>query len=169
MVSFRAVNHVGVILHDHRHCTHLPQCTGWDWKPPVPPPGFRLMQGEETISEGDYFLSNYNSWNRSFNAGRKVSECTGPTVLAYACKLEPPKPTFRPFKDAAEYEPFKNDWLARTDAGNRPVGGKWRPMGFCDVGIYPGGVGGVMTYKEALEQTLFINDYGDTRPFGVEE
>ena len=152
----------------HSRLYHLPDCDSWDWKPIEPPEGFRLMGNEEVIQSGDRYLNNEGNWIKSVNYGRNVAKSKTDRVLAYARKLEPPKPKFRPFKSAAEYEPFKNEWLARTNENNKVLDGKWRPVAFSDVGIYRE-FNNVMTYQEGFEKTLFINDQNETRPFGVEE
>lgn len=94
----------------HGHCSpasndsdlkHLPDCTGWNWKPPKPiepPEGYRLMAEDETIEHGDMFFQN-NEWKqtglRAITVGKSLSEYGRFKITAYARKIEQPPEGYR--------------------------------------------------------------------------
>lgn len=78
---------------------------------------------------------------------------------AYARKIEP---NYRAFANAAEYEPFAEKWIIRSEKG-RILPGAWRPVSYSDIGIYPGGGLIAIEYADAFKVLKFT----DGTPFGV--
>jgi hypothetical protein len=104
-----------------KHVTHLPDCTGWDWKPPL------------ELKEGAYYE------NASGEVVGPLSKDDGKWVCPFHCdrsavcnywfyedgsnnspqwslvkevpKPEPKEPKYRPFKSAEEFAPHKDRWL----------------------------------------------------------
>lgn len=136
---------------------HLPDCTGWDWQPPKPiepPEGYRLIREGGFVAKGDLLLANDGNWYECLSAGTAIP---GDSETAYARKIEP---QYRPFANAAEYEPFFDKVIARSEMGVIKPGG-WRPIGYSDIGIYPDV--SVMEYADAFKLLKF----NDGTPFGV--
>jgi hypothetical protein len=77
--------------------------------PIEPPPGYRLLSGDEVIADGDFYLSKNGCWFDSTSIGALVKSQIEPNnARAYARKL-PPK--YRPFKDASEFEPHRAKYV----------------------------------------------------------
>lgn len=160
------------LLHyvESRYVKYLPDCTGWDWQPPKPieqPPGYRLLLREEMVVAGDKCICPPDIVaNRGWrDASGKSIGCSAGWMIdnygitAYARKIAP---TYRPFANAAEFEPFAEKWISRSEMGViKP--GAWRPIGYCDIGVYPDCT--VMTYADAFKAIRFK----DGSPFGVPE
>lgn len=101
---------------------HLPDCDSFDWVPPKrpnAPEGWRWLEDDEKIQGEDcYWAKKYN--NGEF-ADDKASCYIGKTwirlkhLMPWAWgvvrKIEPPQPKYRPFKDAEEFKPYRDEWF----------------------------------------------------------
>ena len=101
---------------DLRNIEYLPDCTGWDWKPIEPPEGYRLMNGDEMVLDGDLYLHN-GEWKVSEAAGKAlvcnmVNKLKYDPIKAYARKSEL---KYRPFKNGDEFKPFRERWWRYKD------------------------------------------------------
>ena len=76
-------------------------------------------------------------------------------------KIEKPK-QFRPFENAAEFEPHKKRWLTHPE---NTVIGEFQVVEFNDNGIWCRGMDDLMPYKHAYEVGL---RFDDGTPFGIE-
>ena len=78
---------------------------------PDPPEGYRFKQ------EGDVFTKDALVWLDSEGRWAKtVCESNYATCGIYAVPIDPPKPQYRPFANAAEFEPYENRfWRYKDD------------------------------------------------------
>ena len=86
-------------------------------------------------------------------------------------KIEKPK-KYRPFANAAEFEPHKHKWVTRVDQSGRELSGKCAVIGFDDDGFSIGfdddgfWLGGpYFSYRDAFNRW---HSFADGTPFGVE-
>ena len=77
-------------------------------------------------------------------------------------KIERPK-QYRAFANAAEFKPYRDRWLARTDENGLRLDGEFQLDGFDDTGIWLGS--NHLSYKDALDRG---GVFDDGSPFGVE-
>jgi hypothetical protein len=139
---------------------HLPDCTGFDWEPPKPvvvPEGWRLLDEGETILDTDKW------WE-----GRYWDDMTGSSTIGkpldfrihtpVARKIEPPQPKYRPFKDGAEFKPFRDKWVKYKQSD---VGKTMLCVSFSNEGVTA--CVSFMPYKTAFDSLVFE----DGSPFGV--
>lgn len=77
-------------------------------------------------------------------------------------KIEKPK-QYRPFANAAEFEPFRDRWIRRTYNGDLSNAGCFKFHAYDDIGVYDVGVH--FTYQEMLEDG---RQFDDGTPFGIE-
>ena len=78
-------------------------------------------------------------------------------------KIEKPK-RYRPFANAAEFEPHRDKWMTHPAREVHCVG-CFSVIEYNDRGIFANGMKGVMTYQEAYDIGL---RFADGTPFGVE-
>lgn len=76
-------------------------------------------------------------------------------------KIEKPK-RYRPFANAAEFEPHKKRWLTHPE---NTVIGEFQVVEFNDNGIWCRGMDDLMPYKHAYKVGL---RFDDGTPFGIE-
>ena len=113
-------------FHGDPKIKHLPECTGWDWEPLSPekpqeaiqpPPGYRLMNPDETIRHGDMFWQD-RAWNSTgitcgeIPVGEALRKYARYRITAYARKIEP---KYRPFAGAEEFLPHRDKWFVDCD------------------------------------------------------
>lgn len=145
----------------HGHCSpasndsylkHLPDCTGWDWKPPKPiepPEGYRLLTEGEKIEHGDLFLFEGKTWQPITN----VSLYKSVHYVPHARKIEP---KYRPFANAAEFAPHRDRWLRSDD-------NLFRIGTFTNTRAWPACASIGLRFSEAFDQW----EFEDGSPFGV--
>ena len=131
--------------------TLLPDCTGYDWQPIEPPEGYRLLERDERVQDGDMYLDKTSGWC----IGDSVGSLTKKAAIAYARKLTP---KYRPFASDKE----ASDFIGMTLIGNEKA--TWAEAGFNAVG------GGMVLigderipFKDAMERYSFVGG----EPFGV--
>jgi hypothetical protein len=91
------------------------------------------------------------------------------TVKGWACKyafvLDENQPeaktVYRPFANAAEFEPYKDKWILKAYDGES-IQGQWRIIAFDDVGVFSREA--FLTYSEMFEMGY---KFSDSTPFGV--
>jgi hypothetical protein len=119
---------------------------------PDPPEGYRFKQ------EGDAFdraVAWY--WSISKQQWVKCSDNYGVFFCndIYAVPVDPPKPRYRPFANAAEFEPYRDKWWRyKTDPADR----NRRPYDFDDDGHC----------SEGWDKSLSLKVFADGTPFGIE-
>lgn len=155
---------------DGQNVTYLPDCTGFDWTPPSqvkqiePPTGYRLLGRDEVVADGDLFIKRAPAGNDyDWRTASGDSCCTvgyfvdSFEIVCFARKIEP---RYRPFANAAEFEPFAEKWICRSEMGViKP--GAWKVIGYSDKGIYSDS--SVMLYADAFDMLQFK----DGTRFGV--
>lgn len=79
---------------DEQEVKNLPDCTGFDWKPPkpmVPPEGYRLVT-EGSVVKGDRVLCVDGNWYESISIGSSIAKSLAMGVAsAFARKILPPE------------------------------------------------------------------------------
>lgn len=140
--------------------TYLPDCTGFDWKPPKPiepPEGYRFLTVGEETKDGDLFLG-LGGWSKANAVGGVVVRTDRP----YARKIE----KYRPFASAAEFFRHRNRWV-RWKANNGTVNDsiRYRVHSYSDTVVWVGSASHGKDYQEALNQL----EFEDGSPFGVKE
>jgi hypothetical protein len=144
---------------------HLPDCTGFDW---VPPPKLQLREGawyERADGKIVGPCESYKnpSWAPEANwevAGRWYSDDgKNPAPETNLVReVEPPKPKYRPFKDAEEFKRYRNEWIRYKQSD---VNKTMKCVSFSDEGVTV--CVSFMPYKTAFESLVFE----DGSPFGV--
>jgi hypothetical protein len=117
---------------------------------PDPPEGYRLKQDGDVKTDDAIFL---HPDNRTWVLVSPHT-CGWLDKAIYAVPIDPPKPQCRPFANAAEFEPYKNQWWRlKTD----PADFQKPPMSFSDhcYGSFAWGV--------AFDICVF----SDGTPFGI--
>jgi hypothetical protein len=81
-----------------------------------------------------------------------------PDDAGYDYQLPVPEPQYRPFANAAEFEPHRDRWITR---GRLP--GFWRPLGYDEAGVFSDD-------RRKIEWADLFREYQfeDGTPFGVE-
>jgi hypothetical protein len=83
---------------------------------PDPPEGWRFVElGEAYDSRAMFWSKTYCEWAR----------CGVPETwedYVYIVPIDPPKPTYRPFANAAEFEPYRDKWIKNAHGSVRRVG-----------------------------------------------
>lgn len=135
----------------------IPDCTGWDWQPPK----LQLREGawyERVDGKIVGPCSRYEG-NRPWVVSGWMYDDDGTNSIKsiqLVREVDPPKPKYRPFKNADEFKPHRERWLVCKAFGTMK-----RVCGFDDKGIwFP-----PASYQEAFEQYTF----DDGTPVGVEE
>ena len=93
-------------------------------KPVDPPPGYRLMNADETIRHGDMFWD--GEWRNTgitcgeIPVGEALKKYARYKIAAYACRIETDafkivEPKYRPFANAEEFMPHRDRWLVDND------------------------------------------------------
>ncbi len=135
---------------------HLPDCTGWDWKPPKPispPPGYRLLSDGERIEPSDLFL-----FGADWETGAQVGVFTYHLHVPHARKIEP---KYRPFANAAEFAPHRDKWFKWKNQDRHVM----RFGLYSDFVVVPACASVGSSFAEAFEKWTFE----DGSPFGVLE
>jgi len=130
----------------------------------VPPAGYRLLGRDEVVADGDLFIKRAPAGNDyDWRTASGDSCCTvgyfvdSFEIVCFARKIEP---RYRPFANAAEFEPFAEKWICRSEMGViKP--GAWKVIGYSDKGIYSDS--SVMLYADAFDMLQFK----DGTRFGV--
>ena len=121
---------------------------------PDPPEGFEIFDaqpGEIAYGMMVFLKGRSNPWK--LLDGDAVNPDPLPWVI-YARPIDPPAPTYRPFKDAAEFDPFAlKMWRLKTEAADT----RRQPSDYNDR------VHGGRSWKDSLDCKIFC----DGTPFGV--
>lgn len=115
-----------------------------------PPEGYRWKQG------GDERTDKALSWNEWDSSWVPVSPyfCDWQDNTIYAVPIDPPKPKYRPFANAGEFEPFKDRWWRyKSDE----VGLQRPPCSFCESGY------GSFTWSHVFD----VYEFAGGMPFGI--
>ena len=134
----------------------------WDWEGvyvawmpipeftplPDPPKGWRYVQAGESFDSRAKFSNRYTGeWEITTNTAYDQR-------LGYIVPIDPPEPTYRPFANAAEFDPFALKlWRLKTEAADT----RRRPSDYNDR------VHGGRSWKDSLDCKIFC----DGTPFGV--
>jgi len=149
---------------------HLPDCTGFDWKPPQrpePPAGWRWLGDDEQIQVGDHFWNRRTPGipNRAYGAGGTWGEIKH-EFDDIAWGIIRKVPTYRPFANAAEFAPHRDRWIQRSskhDTVNTIPSGCFRVTSYNDHHVWT-----CDGHPESYE-TMFKDGkkFDDGTPFGV--
>lgn len=170
---------------DCERFVYLPDCTGWDWKPLEI--SYRDRQAdwlkENGLKVGDkvkvlraptslengwqYGVSHHGHYDSAIGKVFEIEKIEDDSIWLVGVNyilpffvLQKVKVEYRPFANAAEYEPFFDKVIARYEKGVIKPGG-WKPLGYSDVGIYLSF--SLMKYENAFQCLKFK----DGTPFGV--
>lgn len=139
---------------------HLQDCTGWDWQPPKPiepPPGYRLLVNGDIVHFDDLACAN-EIWGQvhHLSVGRIYES---DKFFDMARKIEP---KYRPFANAAEFEPHCDRWIKIKDGDKTISRGTMRQrVDRYDDSFIIAPV--AYEYSEAFRRFVFA----DGTPFGV--
>ncbi len=105
---------------------HLPDCDSFDWVPPKrpnAPDGWRWLEDEEKIQEGDRY------WNKKLevpnfldsacvyvNCTCNKAKAVMPGIWGVLRKIEPPQPKCRPFT-CSELDALRGKWIVFESGG----------------------------------------------------
>lgn len=130
-------------------------------KPIEPPAGYRLLEDEEVVAQGDLYRCISRVWG-------EADSTVGRTVLAnqavfserayFARKIEP---RYRPFASAAEFSPHRDKWI-RWKNGDEHL---FRVGAFHNSVVWPACASVGTDYAKSFREWLFE----DGSPFGVLE
>jgi len=115
---------------------------------PDPPDGWRFVQAGEAFDKRAKFWSN-GKWRHTLQMDVPYSD-----GCVYIVPIKPPEPQYRPFANAAEFEPYRDKWVLE---GSR----KCRPTVYCDTFVEVNGT----TYE--WDEALLVLKLTDGTPFGV--
>jgi hypothetical protein len=169
------------LLSSREEVTHLPDCTGWDWKPE---PTYSELLAKCGLKVGDRVKvtgkTNPEGWNTRWNANMDlligqtgiIEEATkrGSFYLLnwyFPCtSLQKVEAEYRPFKDAEEFKPHRDRWLRRVSTSDRELklSGAWRHFGYEDDGIWINSTRRI-SWTMLLEDSYKFDDDGS--PCGV--
>ena len=147
---------------------HLPDCTGFDWKPPTrpsPPAGWRWLGDDEPIQKDDHFWNRRTPGipDRAYGAGESwgaIKHEFDDIAWGIIRKVQ----TYRPFANAAEFAPHRDRWIQRTyNNADYPKAGCYSAAAYDDRGIWTS-EGHRLTYDEMFSQGRLFDD---GTPFGV--
>jgi len=119
------------------------------------PDGWRLVvKGDAFDKRAKILIGSY--WETTNNNRNYTKDGV------YIVPIDPPKPTYRPFANAAEFEPFKNMWwMYKANGQNRNE--QCPPIRFNDRWH------GNDSWERSFEAKVFINGTPEGLPFGVKE
>jgi hypothetical protein len=142
------------------HWDSLADCVAWcptsdlpKFTPiPDPPEGYRWIDQERDKPKRQDDLY----WSET---GKSWKECVvGADSFcrddAYARRIEPPKPQYRPFANAAEFEPYEDDWV-------------WEESRKCKVTVYCDSFLEVNYRTYGWDEALERLKKADGTPFGI--
>jgi hypothetical protein len=148
---------------------HLPDCTGFDW---VPAPKLQLREGawyerkdgkivgpcevdrEQPNDHGYKWTA--TPWRYRDDGSNLVTE--DQWLVREVEPPQPPQPKYRPFKDGAEFKPFRDKWVKYKQSD---VGKTMLCVSFSNEGVTA--CVSFMPYKTAFDSLVFE----DGSPFGV--
>jgi hypothetical protein len=124
---------------------------------PDPPEGYRFKQ------DGDDFDKRALRWSHLIKewVGTDNKDEFSPSTI-YVVPVEPPKPQYRAFANAAEFEPYSDRWIQRRKQGEY-LSGNYRVSGYDDMGVW-GDRGLKQAYKEMFDEGRM---FADGTPFGL--
>jgi hypothetical protein len=126
---------------------------------PDPPDGWRFRQeGEAFDRRAQYWNYGRKQWVTTLNLHRYSR---GDIYIVPIDPPAPPEPQYRPFANAAEFAPYRDEWFNRECGGNSEPG-CFNISGYDDIGFWCGSVR--YTYKEWFENG---RKFADGTPFGV--
>ena len=114
-----------------------------------PPEGYRFKQ------EGDECDGRALRWSADWKAWICVSEAGEFTPSEiYTVPIDPPKPQYRPFANAAEFEPYESKrWRYKNDLNSTVR----MPKGYSDCGHY----------GDKWDDSFIRKEFTDGTPFGL--
>jgi len=115
---------------------------------PDPPKGWRFVKTGEVFDKRAKFWSS-GKWHHTLQVDVPYSD-----GCVYIVPVDPPEPQYRPFANAAEFEPYCDKWVLE---GSR----KCRPTVYCDTFVEVNGT----TYE--WDEALRVLKLTDGTPFGV--
>jgi len=118
---------------------------------PDPPEGWRFVQPGDAFDKRAKYWADVFGWAEAWQDDFYDSQCT------YIVPIDPPKPPepqYRPFANAAEFEPHKNKWWRYKSADSDE---QIPPALFNDK------IHGVQYWQDSFENKVF----SDGSPFGV--
>jgi len=119
---------------------------------PDPPDGWRLVDQTKDVDDGRAMTlaADDNTWITRGFSGREW--CEGNT---YIIPIDPPEPQYRPFANAAEFEPYENRfWRYKDDIPTV----RRSPQFYSDDGHFSDGWDYCFSRKQ----------FGDGSPFGIQ-
>ena len=124
---------------------------------PDPPEGYRwATDSDEFDKRAKWWHGDEEQWVDSIGMTRFDPH------FIYAVPIDPPKPQYRPFANAAEFEPYSDRWIQRRKQGEY-LSGSYRVSGYDDMGVW-GDRGLRQTYKEMFDDG---RTFADGTPFGI--
>lgn len=144
---------------------HLPDCTGFDWEPT---PKLQLREGawyerkdgkivgpcvKHNDKDRPWAIDVYLYSDEGINSATTLSH-----IVREVDPPQPPQPKYRPFKDRAEFKPFRDKWVKYKQSD---VGKTMLCVSFSNEGVTAGV--SFMPYKTAFDSLVFE----DGSPFGV--
>jgi hypothetical protein len=120
---------------------------------PDPPEGWRFVQDGEAIANPCQI------WDASTGQYRPRTYPHMPPMpnYVYIVPIDPPEPQYRPFANAAEFEPHRDAWVRRKE------GSFCKVASYEDYGATMGTCATVWKYKELFDEW----EFADGTPFGV--
>jgi len=137
-----------LVTNSDRYKTRYAYCVPIEPPAPEPPDGYRLVDKatEPFNTKAMYWDAEKNQWQLTGNSYVYIPE------LTYCVPIEPPAPKYRPFANAAEFNPFREKWWRYKEQPRT-----YPPASYSDTHY------GGRTYAEAF------NDYEfeEGTPFGM--
>lgn len=147
---------------------HLPDCTGFDWKPPQrpePPAGWRWLGDDEELDTNDHFWPKKNPRipDYAFSAGSTWKEIKEDGYESLAWGIIRKVAKYRPFANAAEFAPHRDRWVQRLCKVTEGVTGCYHVEAYDDTGVWTS-EGQRYTYADMFDEGRLFDD---GTPFGV--
>ena len=124
------------------------------------PEGWELVRVGHPVIEVEWVLNHYGD-PILFSGNPNVNPGSNWPIIR---KIERPK-QYRPFANAAEFEPHRDRWIRRSHAGRPEARGCYKYSAYDDRGVFDGPASCVCTYSELFNEG---RQFDDGTPFGVE-
>ena len=122
------------------------------------PEGWELVRVGHPVIEVEWVLNHYGD-PILFSGNPNVNPGSNWPIIR---KIERPK-QYRPFANAAEYEPHRDRWIRRSHTGRPGAKGCYRAFAYDEWGVFDRGT--KSSYEEMFSEG---RQFDDGTPFGVE-